>query len=441
MLVEFSVENFRSIKEEQTLSMVKAKGDKMPDNFYNPKAPAVPELLKTAVIYGANASGKSNLLKALFQMKRILKSSFNKEFDEPIAVTPFLLDPKSSLEATTFNISVVIDLPEEDEFKPTLVEYGFSADKLQVYEEWLSVYPKGREQGWFHRLYDEKEKDYKWSESSFFKGQKNTWKQNTRSDQLFLSTAVHLNSQQLKPIYDALVDDITIIGSDRIGDGYTKSLCKDVDEGKKLIIALLQSADIDVDDIIVKKPKIKSIDFPEDMPLEIQKTISERLRDEEKVYFVHTDSEGNEVQIMLDEESDGTQKLFEFSALIFFTLMKGDMLVIDEFNKSLHPDLVRFLVKLFNSDQNSANGQLIFTTHETSILRRDLLRRDQIWFCEKNKDKSTNLFSLSKFTSRDDGREDIEEYYLHGRYGAKPIINDFIFRNAEEADLGEVSKL
>lgn len=440
MLVEFSVENFKSIKEEQTLSMVKAKGDKMPYNYYDPKAPSVPELVKTAVIYGANASGKSNLLRALYQMNKVLKSSFSKEIDEGISVTPFLFDPITSLEPTTFNISIVIDLPDDEVSKPTLVEYGFSADREQVYEEWLSVYPKGREQSWFHRFYNEEKKEYEWNESSFFKGQKNTWKQNTRSDQLFLSTAVHLNSTQLKPIYDALLE-IMIVGEDRISNDFSRSLCKVDKKGKELILSLMQHADIDVDDIILKKPKIKNIKFPEDMPLEIQKEITDKIKNEEEIYFVHTDSVGNEIEIMLNEESDGTQKIFEFSALIFMSLMRGNTLVIDEFNKSLHPDLVRFLVKIFNSEQNTGNGQLIFTTHETSVLRKDLLRRDQIWFCEKNKEKATTLFPLSKFTSRDDGREDIEEYYLHGRYGAKPIISDFTFLKANDVSLEEAKEL
>ena len=122
MLIQFSVENFKSIREEQTLSMVKAVGNKMSNNYYNPHAPSVPELLKTAVIYGANASGKSNLLKAIFQMVSILKSSFNKELDEDIDVTPFLFNPTSKCEPTTFNISIVIDLLDENVIKPTLVE-------------------------------------------------------------------------------------------------------------------------------------------------------------------------------------------------------------------------------------------------------------------------------------------------------------------------------
>ena len=128
---------------------------------------------------------------------------------------------------------------------------------------------------------------------------------------------------------------------------------------------------------------------------------------------------------LVDRNDVGIEKVkpFEFSSLIFYVLTKSATLIIDEFNKSLHPDLVRFLVKIFNS---KAKAQLIFTTHETSILRKDLLRRDQVWFCEKGKDKSTSLYPLTDFSPHK-GREDIEECYLHGRYGGKPIIKDFFF--------------
>ena len=142
-------------------------------------------------------------------------------------------------------------------------------------------------------------------------------------------------------------------------------------------------------------------------------------------YFIHSDELGNRVPIPLEEESDGTQKIFEFSSLIFIALSEGSPLIIDELNKSLHPDLVRFLIKIFNSELNYKHAQLIITTHETSALRKDLLRRDQIWFCEKQTDKSTRLYPLINFNPHKT-REDIEENYLSGRYGGKPILKNFV---------------
>ena len=424
MLIQFSVENFKSIKEEQTLSLVKNSADEMPENYFNPNAPATPDLLKTAVIYGANASGKSSLLKALASMQSIIKNSFNKKLDESIDLEPFLLDPTTRIQPTTFQAVLVVNMPSETgELQPVRVEYGFSADRKQVYEEWLSVYPKGREQAWFHRLYNDETKIFDWKDSNFFKGQKENLKKSTRSDQLFLSTAVHLNSEQLKPIYDNFTQNFMIISSDRISNEMSKNFCKYDESGKKLILSLLKQADIDVEDIVIKKPNISLKDLPKNIPEEFKQQIAKELAENFDVFFIHLDNQGNKVAINLHDESDGTQKVFEFSSLIFYVLTKSATLIIDEFNKSLHPDLVRFLVKIFNS---KAKAQLIFTTHETSILRKDLLRRDQVWFCEKGKDKSTSLYPLTDFSPHK-GREDIEECYLHGRYGGKPIIKDFFF--------------
>lgn len=427
MLIEFSVENYKSIKDEQTLSLVKNSANEMPDNYFDPNAPATPQLLKTAVIYGANATGKSNLLKALHSMCHIIKNSFNKKLDEKINLEPFLFDPISRTQPTTFQITMIVKLPADDKnnLHAVKVEYGFSADQKQVYEEWLSLYPKGREQTWFHRLYNDDTQSYEWKDSNFFKGQKDTWKKNTRSDQLFLATAVHLNSAQLKPIYDAFTVNTKVIFNEIPNKNFSKLVCNRIEAFKKLTLALLQQADIDVENIVFEERKENLTDELAELPEPLKKEILRDFKENLDTYFVHSDSRGNPIQIKLENESDGTQKLFTFASLIFYVLSEGETLIVDEFNNSLHPDLIRFLVKMFNSPINTENAQLIFTTHETSVLRKDLLRRDQIWFCEKNKDKSTHLYPLTDFSPHK-GREDIEESYLHGRYGGKPTIQDFI---------------
>lgn len=428
MLIEFSVENFRSIKEEQKLSLVKDTPNEMPENFFDSLAPTVPELLNSAVIYGANASGKSNILKAIECMRYIIEESSNKKIKDKLPIEPFAFNSKTKFEPTTFNINFIRDLPvdNEDDLKPVRVEYGFSADSNMIYEEWLSVYPKGREQCWFHRQYNEDIKSYEWSnESPFFKGQKNTWKKSTRPDQLFLSTAVQLNSEQLKPIFTWFSENLKIIDRDRIDSQLSKMVCRQDDKFKKLIISLLQQADIDVDEIEIENPKFKIESLPKELPEDLKIKIEEDMNKRLDAYFIHSDELGNPVPIRLEEESDGTQKIFEFSSLIFLALSEGSPLIIDELNKSLHPDLVRFLIKIFNSELNHRHAQLIITTHETSVLRKDLLRRDQIWFCEKQTDKSTCLYSLINFNPHKT-REDIEENYLSGRYGGKPILKNFV---------------
>lgn len=430
MLIQFSVENYRSIKEEQTLSLVRASGTEMETNFFESKAPSTPVLLKSAVIYGANASGKSNVIKALSSMIDIIANSFNKNPKRNIETESFIFDVVSEIQPTTYDISFIVELINDEGLpQPTRVDYGFVADKTKIYEEWLSVYPKGREQNWFHREYNSEKSEYDWRTSPSLKGEKESWKKQTRNDQLFLSSAVHLNSEQMKPIYESLTSRMPIIRTDRISNEMSKTICKKSKDDKFILLSLLQSAGIEVDDIIFEKPNIDFGNFPINIPDEIKNDI---LKDIEKdiisnleTIFVYKDNLGSNKKINLRDESDGTQKLFEFAGLILAVLNNGDTLVIDELNKSLHPDLVRFLVKLFNSKLNRNNAQLIFTTHETSVLRKDLLRRDQIWFCEKDADRATNLYPLTDFKPHI-SREDIEEYYLNGRYGAKPILQDFI---------------
>ncbi|TCB68653.1 AAA family ATPase [Acinetobacter sp. ANC 4178] len=429
MLIQFSVENFRSIKGEQTLSIVKDSSNEMSENYFETEAPLVPMLLRSSVIYGANASGKSNVLKALKCMASIVENSAHKKINKNLPVEPFLLDSVFSEQPTTFSVSFVVNLPDEEtgELRPVRADYGFSANKKQIIEEWLSIYPKKREQAWFHRVFDEDTEEYVWlKESNFLKGEKNTWKKSTRIDQLFLSIAVQLNSEQLKPIYEWFSESLKVITSDRLNNQPAISFCKENEILKNLVIDFLKHADIDVDDIVIKKHNISFENFPDEFPDELKEKIKEDFEDHLMAYFIHTDENGKSIRIELDDESDGTQKLFEFSVLIFIALLKGYILVIDELNKSLHPDLVRYLISIFNSSENKKNAQLIITTHETSALRKDLLRRDQIWFCEKNKDKSTTLYPLTDFSPHKN-REDIEESYLSGRYGGKPIINKFKF--------------
>lgn len=421
MIIQFAVENFRSLKKEQVLSLVRGSGDEMPDNFFETAAPAVPALLKSAAIYGANASGKSNLIRALDSMVSIIRNSFKKEPDEPIKTESFLFDVVSRHEPTLYDISVVVPLKnKEGDLQETRVDYGFVADIKMIYEEWLSVYPEGEEQKWFHREFNDEKKEYIWQIFDYLEGEKESWKNQTREDQLFLSTSVQLNSQQLRPIYNLFLNRMPIFRSDKIGDFMSRRFWTNLDKGKYIFISLFKSAGIEIYDMAFERPNASYEDTPKAVNENSFSLFPEYRQDE--IFFIYLDRSGNKQKINLREESDGTQKLFEFAGLILTVLQRGDVLIIDEINKSLHPDLACFIIKLFNSSLNRKNAQLIFTTHETSILRKDLLRRDQIWFCEKEKDRGTTLYSLAKFI---DEQEDIEDYYLHGRYGAKPIISDF----------------
>lgn len=426
MIIQFAVENYRSIKDEQVLSLVKSTGDEMPDNYFQSSAPKTPQLLKSAVIYGANASGKSNVVKGLASMISIIKHSFKKDEEDNIDTETFLFDVLSNNSQSIYDISFILPLENnQGELQEIRVDYGFVVDKYKVYEEWLSIYPDGEQKDLFHREYREENQDYHWVVSECLIGETESWKNQTRSDQLFLSSAVHLNSTQLKPIYHFLSQDIIIVRTDRISTELSKSICKSSEVQKNIIISLLKSADIEVEDIVFERPVLNFEDLPKELPEVIKNNILKDLEKAHETFFVYLDNLGHRQKINLHHESDGTQKLFEFAGLILAVLESGDTLVIDELNKSLHPALVCFLVKLFNSEHNKNNAQLIFTTHETSVLRKDLLRRDQIWFCEKGRDRTTRLYSLSDF--KESEKEDVEGYYLDGLYGAVPIITTFNF--------------
>ncbi|EKO3988880.1 ATP-binding protein [Vibrio furnissii] len=417
MLIQFTVKNYRSIKEEQVFSMVKAKGDELlASNTFEPSSAASEPLLRSAVIYGANAAGKSNLIRALIDMESIVtqSASYSQEGDE-LPVTPFLFDDSTVDEPTEFEAVFIME--------GVKYQYGFSATAHRVLEEWLIAYPKVRPQRWFSRVFDEEIQEYDYKFSDYLTGQKTVWQNTTRANALFLSTAVQLNSEQLKPVFNWFKDKLRPSNVIGWGPGFTASLC-DNENTRKKILNFLQSADFNIHDIDIKKEKFDPNSIPDILPETVKEQIIKDMkgRDIIDIKTVHRTNSGKSITLDFDEESDGTQKFFSFAGPWMDVLENGYVLVIDELHDSLHPKMVKYLVNLFHSNKtNPKNAQLIFTTHETSILNQDVFRRDQIWFCEKNSSQETSLYPLTDFSPRKD-RENLELGYLSGRYGALPFI-------------------
>lgn len=416
MLIQFSVKNWRSVRDEQTLSMVKAKGDELfESNCFIPTAPATDPLLRTSVIYGANAAGKTNLLTAIRTMKTvIINSAINKQEGDELPMTPFLLDKETE------------DLPTEFEMifiaAGTKYQYGFSATKLRIIEEWLIAFPNGRPQRWVDRSYDEETQKEVWSLGELLVGQKKLWQDSTRSNALFLSTASQLNSQQLKPVFGWFKNTLGLSNSQGWTPNYTASLIED-QESRSKVLAFLAAADLDIKDVLVTSEKLGTEGL-ESLPEEVKKQLIENLKKHKgySIRTVHTGTQGHSVEFDFKQESDGTKKFFSFAGPWLDVLKKGRVLAVDELHDNLHPRLVKFLVDLFHDKRtNPNNAQLIFTTHETSILDQDVFRRDQIWFCEKDASQATRVFPLTDFSPRK-GRENLEAAYLAGRYGALPYI-------------------
>ncbi len=419
MLIEFRVTNFLSIREQATLSLVKAKGKELEGtNTFDPGVPATPELLRSVAIYGANAAGKSNIVKALQAMENIvLKSASEGQVGVDLSIAPFLLDEYSSNRPSEFEVTFVS--------QGVRYQYGFAATKERITEEWLLAYPKGRPQRWIDRRYDQKSRSCVWGSMDRLTGQKQMWQKATRPNALYLSTAIQLNNQQLKPVFDWFDQTLRVAGIGHWSPSFSISLCEKA-ETKKEVVAFLKAADVDIDNIDLEKEKFNVENLPSDVPEPIRKDMLERLKDKTivNVKTAHMSDDGKEVLFDLADESDGTQKIFALAGPWLDTLENGYVLVIDELHDNLHPLIVRFLIRLFhNLETNPRNAQLVFTTHDTSILSQEVFRRDQIWFCDKDESQATQLYPLTDFSPRK-GVESLERGYLSGRYGALPYLKD-----------------
>jgi AAA15 family ATPase/GTPase len=417
MLIEFTVKNYRSIKEKQTFSMAKAKGSELEDtNSFLPNAPASVALLRSAAIYGANAAGKSNIIRAMMDMETIVRGSASSQQEgDDIQLTPFLFDETCVSEPTEFEMVFISE--------GVRYQFGFCATKTLIMEEWLIAYPKGRAQRWYSRGFNKSKKVSEYKFSDYLLGQKSVWQSATRKNALFLSTAIQLNSDQLKPVFNWFKEVLRPANVGDWGPGFTASLCEK-DETKARVIEFLKAADFDIHDIRIDKEKFDPDSLSDDFPEFIREKIIKEMKDKELIDIktIHKSESGKLIPLDFEEESDGTQKFFSFSGPWLDTLKNGYVLVIDELHDNLHPKMVQYLVNLFHSDKtNPNNAQLIFTTHETSILSQDNFRRDQIWFCEKDDSQATSLYPLTDFSPRKD-RENIELGYLSGRYGALPFI-------------------
>jgi len=423
MLIEFSVANFRSFQERQNFSMAKASGQELGDtNTFKVKAANEFDLLRSAAIYGPNAGGKTNLLRAVRAMKEVVLHSAGKQRGDLLPVEPFRLNLATQQQPSEFEMIFIVD--------GVRYQYGFTATSDRVHEEWLLAYPRKRPQRWFGRSWDAIKQRYDWELGSNLTGEKHLWQKSTRDNALFLSTAVQLNSQQLQPIYDWFKTTLRTGQVGGWGVGFSASMCGGAEKAR--VVNFLKAADLGISNIEVDEELFDPDKLPDDMPESIKENLAKEMSGKKflDIKTIHETAEGNKVIFDLNDESDGTQRFFGFAGPWLDCLENGYVLFIDELHDNLHPKLVQFLVQLFHSSEtNPKNAQLVFTTHETSILNQDVFRRDQIWFCEKDTSQATQLYPLTDFSPRK-GRENLELSYLSGRYGALPFVQMHHYRFA-----------
>jgi uncharacterized protein len=426
MLIEFSVGNYRSFKEKVTFSMVAANlvsKDKEIDNNNVFSVDDNLSLLKNAAIYGANASGKSNLAKAMSFMKWFMvNSSKETQSTEKINVEPFRLSTETESQPSYFEI---VFLLQGQKYR-----YGFEVNKDKVISEWLFYVPKIRET----KLFERKENNISCSRNYKADG----IQQRTRHNALFLSVSAQFNVDIAEKILAWLTNQLKIIPglNDDGYQGYTSRCLSESKSKKNAIFKLIKKLDLGISELDIQE--VDSIETlrkdQKELPNDVLNAIDLLIENIRKtkvpsIKTLHQKFDDNGILVGTEsfdlnlQESEGTQKIFAISGLLVDTLQEGKTLIIDEFDARLHPLISYAIVELFNKNEtNPNNAQLIFMTHDTNLLTNKLFRRDQIWFTEKNRYGVTDLYSLAEYKIRNDAS--FESDYIKGRYGAIPYIGN-----------------
>jgi len=417
MLIEFSVTNFRSIKDKQSFNLIATSDKYLSDNIF-PFDDEV-NLLKTVAIYGGNATGKSNLLSAInFIETFVISSSNNKTAGEPIdGAIPFALSHNYEKAPSEFEIVFAIQGIRH--------QYGFSVTKDRVIEEYLFVYPNGEEQEWFYRTCEDVEQCIELSK--FIDGNEeyiNAIKQATRDNALFISTAAQLNHPQFIAIMQWFMDSIAVIPLYGLSKRYSTNLLKQ-EEKKRALLTLLKTADFSIVDI---KSRLITEEELQEFPNELRKIIQPDVLD---TFHAHNDNQ-KLIRFDFDEdESRGTRAFFALSGPVLDVLEKGKVLIVDEINSSLHPKLVKSIIKLFHDKKtNPFNAQLIFVTHDTTLFDMGILRDDQFWLVERDNLQATHVYPLSDYEIKEG--ESLQKGYLRGRYGGIPHINQLKYQTQDK---------
>jgi uncharacterized protein len=443
MLVEFRVKNFKSYKDEQVFSLVStgAKDESLPDNLIQATLKSGKEakseltLISSAVIYGSNASGKSNLVDALKFAQDIiaanetpLRPRSTKNDVSAFQAEPFLFDKTSASSPCEFEFTFIIG--------EVRYQYGFSLDFQKIHQEWLIAFPEGAPQTWFERtLVDGGGKGsnstpkYNWSfRRDKYRKSRTEIKDKTRFDRLFLTIAKEFNDAPLIKIHNWFAFGLKYIYSDQLSFAITLSMLDNKVFEKHQVVNLLKEADLGVADLTMDKVNFSADSLPSDLPEAFREELIKTLKDSQsyKVRLLHyTDDPENMVQLPIEKESFGTRRLLELSGPLLFVLKNGYTLFVDELEASLHPLLVRKIIGLFGDKKiNRKGAQLIFTSHNVSLLSAGIFRRDQIWFVEKRKNGSSNLYPLTDIHPRKE--EALEKNYLEGRYGAIPNLGNLV---------------
>lgn len=418
MLLEFRVSNYRTFREEAVLSMVASNYDKKERETENV---AVNEkfklrLLKSAVVYGANASGKSKLFEALSFMRWFVLSSFQSlKTGDTIPVDPHLLRTGLENQPTRFEILFL--------HLDSLYRYGFEVNRSRVLKEWLFLREKRKEITLFERSEENIDAHpylFKISNNEFFKPL-------IRSNCLLLSSAAQANDSNVHKIFEWFNKLRIISGVDLHAQEKMAVFKSHEPSVKQKILELLVAADTGIVnyDVDFSTPYVDLLAEPGVVTIDLESAGNPfgQITGVKTLHLRFNEKTGRTEHVelsMAKDESGGTRKFFAMAYPVIEALTEGSTLVVDELDSKLHPKLTDKIVELFNSMENSNGAQLIFNTHNTNLLESGLMRRDQVWFVEKDLYGSAKLFSLSDIQVRKNDK--FEKEYLEGRYGAVPYL-------------------
>jgi AAA15 family ATPase/GTPase len=422
MLVNFTFQNFRSIRDEKTLSMEASSIKELKESVINNGSY---KILPAAVMYGANSSGKSNVLQALQTMRGVLLDSVKLNPKDELNYQPFKLDNESAQKPTSFEIQFI-----QDKIK---YRYGFDYDLSHICKEWLYEKKEGQRE---YNLFLRVENEFEVSKSRFTEGIGK--EKSTPSNRLFVSLVAQLNGAKSLRILDWFQYCNFISGTDRHGyEGFTIQMFHEHLDGYQQALDFFHRTQLGFNDLQVTVAKIADDAFkymtqiPEYVRIKMESELKGKSIFETKTTHNIYDKNGKVIAVESfskeDMESEGTKKIIEISGPLFNTLKGGHILVVDELDAKLHPILTRSILQLFmNNETNPDGAQLIFATHDTNLLNLEYLRRDQIWFTEKDRTDSTDLYSLVEFKDENGTKirndRSFQKDYINGRYGAIPFL-------------------
>jgi AAA15 family ATPase/GTPase len=425
MLIEFRVGNFRSFNDPQTFSLVASADTKHPDN-------CIPfrklQLLKSAAVFGANASGKSNLIRAIgFMREFILHSATRMNVGDEIPVVPFQLNAESRSKASFFEAQFVV---EEVRY-----QYGFTATGNRVEDEWLIAYPKGRAQHLLERCFDLETEQTTWAFRGELQKEGKLLKERTRENGLVLSRGAELNVAPLTTVllwFRQKMSVLDLSTSPRSLVDQTALRLKHDATFRERVVRLIRHADLGIsnlelsngqrlDDTSGTVPPGATIEDHIDFT---KGTVSTVVWAPHTIHSIHRSPDGKAVRFnFLEAESNGTQRFLALAGPWLDALDQGALLVIDELDCSMHPLLTRKLVELFQtSDANPQGAQLVFSTQDNVLMDLEMFRRDQIWIVEKDRAGASRLSSLYEFAEKPRNNEALRGRYLAGRYGGVPVF-------------------